>query len=246
MINKKFQKSSPHIESSLILKRTLFLRLKHLNKFKFLYFESTWNSVLTAEVREALPKMQASFERINARLESMVLKNEEFLKTMGIAWWACSAIPWKRSRMSLWCRAILNGWISSLSIWIERKMGFGRHFTEWVNGWRVLKQFCSIRAHPHRTARSCRKTRWWQIYLSVSALPCQLGFKRLGASIQWNQTAWTTLTTPRLPTASKLFNDRTNSTHAYWHWAYALFPVRVLAGTAQWQRKPEIRAILAW
>lgn len=42
-------------------------------------------TVLNAEVREALPKMQASFERINARLESMVHKNEEFLKKMGIA-----------------------------------------------------------------------------------------------------------------------------------------------------------------
>jgi flagellar biosynthesis/type III secretory pathway protein FliH len=42
-------------------------------------------AALVEQVNEAVPKMQASIDRINARLESMARKNEEFLKQMGIA-----------------------------------------------------------------------------------------------------------------------------------------------------------------
>jgi ribosome-associated translation inhibitor RaiA len=42
-------------------------------------------AALVVEANAAIPKMQASIERINARLESMVKKNEDFLKQMGIA-----------------------------------------------------------------------------------------------------------------------------------------------------------------
>jgi signal transduction protein with GAF and PtsI domain len=42
-------------------------------------------AALVEQVNEAVPKMQASIDRINARLESMARKNEAFLKQMGVA-----------------------------------------------------------------------------------------------------------------------------------------------------------------
>lgn len=42
-------------------------------------------AVLVDQVNALVPKMQASIDRINTRLESMTRKNEEFLKQMGIA-----------------------------------------------------------------------------------------------------------------------------------------------------------------
>ena len=41
-------------------------------------------ATLVEQVNEALPKMRATLDRMNARLESMTRKNEVFLKQMGI------------------------------------------------------------------------------------------------------------------------------------------------------------------
>jgi signal transduction protein with GAF and PtsI domain len=41
-------------------------------------------AALVEQVNEAVPKMQASLERMNARLEAMARKNEEFFKQMGL------------------------------------------------------------------------------------------------------------------------------------------------------------------
>ena len=41
-------------------------------------------AALVEQVNEAVPRMQASLERMNARLEAMALKNEEFFKQMGM------------------------------------------------------------------------------------------------------------------------------------------------------------------
>ena len=61
-----------------------YVRRKALDDDDFTPAQEAELAALVTETNASIPRMQASIDRINERLESMTRKNEAFLKQMGI------------------------------------------------------------------------------------------------------------------------------------------------------------------